>query len=131
MGGCCSSCSKMILGKRDEYEEIKEDRNPTAIVPEPEAKPASTSSKKHVEFSDISSANLYSSYSQPSRTGFYSKYDLGDEIGSGSTSKCYYCTRKSDGKKFACKIIDKSHIEANFNSLLDQCAVEIKVFFLV
>ena len=48
-------------------------------------------------------------------------------VGIGSTSKCYRCTRKSDGLEFACKVIDKRQVEAKFNGLLDQFFVEIKV----
>ncbi len=32
------------------------------------------------------------------KTIFFAKYDLRDEIGLGSTSKCYKCVRRSDGK---------------------------------
>lgn len=58
---------------------------------------------------------------------FFSKYDLRDEIGVGSTSKCYKCVRKADGKAFACKVIDKRQVELKFSGLLDQFFVEIKV----
>lgn len=58
---------------------------------------------------------------------FSTKYDLRDEVGVGSTSKCYKCIRKSDGKEFACKVIDKRNVEMKFSGLLDQFFVEIKV----
>jgi len=45
----------------------------------------------------------------------------------GSTSKCFRCVRKADGKEYACKVIDKSNIEAKFTGLLAQFLVEIKV----
>jgi hypothetical protein len=61
------------------------------------------------------------------RSGFFIKYDLKEEIGLGSTSKCYKCTRKSDGQEFACKVIDKRQVEVKFSGLLDQFFVEIKV----
>jgi serine/threonine protein kinase len=56
-----------------------------------------------------------------------SKYELRDEIGVGSTSKCYKCIRKADGREFACKVIDKRQVEMKFSGLLDQFYVEIKV----
>jgi serine/threonine protein kinase len=55
------------------------------------------------------------------------KYELKDEMGVGSTSKCYRCIRKSDGQEFACKVIDKRQVEMKFSGLLDQFYVEIKV----
>ena len=64
---------------------------------------------------------------QGSKSVFFSKYELRDEIGVGSTSKCYKCIRKSDGKEFACKVIDKRQVEMKFSGLLDQFYVEIKV----
>ena len=64
---------------------------------------------------------------QGSGAAFSTKYDLRDEVGVGSTSKCYKCIRKSDGKEFACKVIDKRNVEMKFSGLLDQFFVEIKV----
>ena len=61
------------------------------------------------------------------KSGFMAEYELKEEIGVGSTSKCFRCLRKIDGKEFACKVIDKRHVEAKFNGLLDQFFVEIKV----
>jgi serine/threonine protein kinase len=61
------------------------------------------------------------------RSGFFIKYDLREEVGLGSTSKCFKCTRKSDGQEFACKVIDKRQVEVKFSGLLDQFFVEIKV----
>lgn len=61
------------------------------------------------------------------KSAFYMNYELKDEIGVGSTSKCYRCCRKSDGKEFACKVIDKRQVEMKFSGLLDQFNVEIKV----
>ena len=67
------------------------------------------------------------SASQGNRTGFFLKYDLKEEIGVGSTSKCFRCVRKSDGVTFACKVIDKKHVEVKFSGLLDQFFTEIKI----
>lgn len=64
---------------------------------------------------------------QPNRSGFFIKYELKEEIGVGSTSKCYRCSRKSDGQNFACKVIDKRQVEVKFTGLLDQFFVEINV----
>lgn len=61
------------------------------------------------------------------RSGFFIKYELKEEIGVGSTSKCYRCSRKSDGQNFACKVIDKRQVEVKFTGLLDQFFVEINV----
>jgi len=69
------------------------------------------------------------SYQQP-KVGFFIQYELKDTIGVGSTSKCYSCTRKSDGKEFAAKVIDKKEIEAQYSGMLDQCTIEIKVIIL-
>ena len=63
------------------------------------------------------------------RSGFFIKYDLKEEIGVGSTSKCYRCSRKSDGQNFACKVIDKRQVEVKFTGLLDQFFVEINVSY--
>jgi hypothetical protein len=64
---------------------------------------------------------------QVNRSGFFIKYELKEEIGVGSTSKCYRCCRKSDGQNFACKVIDKRQVEVKFTGLLDQFFVEINV----
>jgi serine/threonine protein kinase len=64
---------------------------------------------------------------QQNKATFYMNYELRDEIGVGSTSKCYKCIKKSDGKEYACKVIDKRQVEMKFSGLLDQFFVEIKV----
>lgn len=68
-----------------------------------------------------------------SNTGkfFNIKYELREEIGVGSTSKCYRCIRKSDRKEFACKVIDKQQVEVKFTGLLEQFFLEIKVLQLL
>ena len=55
------------------------------------------------------------------------KYTLLDVLGVGSTSTCHRCRRNVDGCMFACKIIDKRHIEDRFRGLLEQFGVEIEV----
>ena len=61
------------------------------------------------------------------KTDFYSFFDLKESIGVGSTSTCHKCLRISDKKEFACKVIDKKQVEANFSGLIDQFYTEIKV----
>ena len=75
----------------------------------------------------VNSSSYVTAAAPASRTGFFLKYDLKEEIGVGSTSKCFRCVRKSDGQSFACKVIDKKQVELKFNGLLDQFFVEIKV----
>jgi hypothetical protein len=58
---------------------------------------------------------------------FSMHYELREEMGVGSTSKCYRSIRKIDNKEFACKVIDKRQVEMKFSGLLDQFYVEIKV----
>ncbi len=64
---------------------------------------------------------------QQAKATFYMNYELREEIGVGSTSKCYKCVKKSDGTEYACKVIDKRQVEMKFSGLLDQFFVEIKV----
>ena len=75
--------------------------------------------------------NISSSSSELSPNGLRTEFDqlflLQDVIGMGSTSVCHKCVRKSDGKEFACKVIDKKQIEMKFSGLLDQFYIEIKV----
>ena len=61
------------------------------------------------------------------RTDFDRFFFLQDVIGMGSTSVCHKCVRKTDGKEFACKVIDKKQIEMKYSGLLDQFYIEIKV----
>ena len=73
------------------------------------------------------SSEIHRSYRQRRLHRDFYKYELKNEIGVGSTSKCFRCVRKSDGMVFACKVIDKSNIEAKFSGLLGQFLTEIKV----
>ena len=85
------------------------------------------------EIVSVSTQAPYAAYQQQpaktqlNRSGFFIKYELKEEIGVGSTSKCYRCSRKSDGQNFACKVIDKRQVEVKFTGLLDQFFVEINV----
>lgn len=66
---------------------------------------------------------------------FHSLFELSEEIGVGSTSKCYKCYKKSsssynspnNNSLFACKIIDKRQVELKFSGILDQFNIEISV----
>jgi serine/threonine protein kinase len=88
---------------------------------------------KEVEIGSVISGSssgyggLHDPYQQMTKAMFFAKYELRDEIGVGSTSKCYKCVRRSDGRNFACKVIDKKQVELKFSGLLDQFFVEIKV----
>jgi serine/threonine protein kinase len=59
--------------------------------------------------------------------GLQGKYEMREEIGVGSTSTCHRCVRKSDGKEFACKVIDKRDVEQKFAGLLDQFNAEVRI----
>eukprot|EP01039_Chlorochromonas_danica_P004616 gene4616-5059_t len=83
------------------------------------------SARSNDSHASLKSAN--SSNSLSGRSAFHQNYELREEIGVGSTSKCYRCVRKNDGKEFACKVIDKRQVEMKFSGLLDQFYVEIKV----
>lgn len=73
-------------------------------------------------------SNAYRPYQQPN-AGFYIKYELKNELGIGSTSKCFRCVKRNDPKntEYACKIIDKGLIESNYSGMMEQYAAEIKV----
>jgi len=55
------------------------------------------------------------------------KYVLKEVLGVGSTSTCHRCVSLATNQSFACKIIDKRHIESRFRGLLSQFNVEIEV----
>lgn len=69
--------------------------------------------------------SVYSSGQKSS--SFHFNYELKEEIGVGSTSKCYHCIKKADGSEYACKVIDKRQVELKFSGLLEQFFTEIKV----
>lgn len=73
------------------------------------------------------STTSYATTSSSNKSAFYMSYELKEEMGVGSTSKCYRCIRKSDNKEFACKVIDKRQVEMKFSGLLEQFYVEINV----
>jgi len=45
----------------------------------------------------------------------------------GSTSTVHRCIERSTGREFACKVIDKRHINLKFPGLLEQFQIEIGV----
>lgn len=80
---------------------------------------------KEIQINTSSAA--VSSSSWPKTDNFFAHFELKEQIGTGSTSVCHKCVRKSDGAQFACKVIDKRQVETKFSGLLDQFYVEIKV----
>jgi hypothetical protein len=72
-----------------------------------------------------------SSSSSLIKSNFYNDFDLKEQIGTGSTSACYKCIRRSDGQQLACKVIEKRNVEEKFSGLLDQFFIEIKVLRMV
>lgn len=54
------------------------------------------------------------------------KYKILDVLGVGSTSTCHRCVERATESYFACKIIDKRHIEQRFRGMLEQFHVEIE-----
>lgn len=74
---------------------------------------------------NTTNASVYSSGLKSS--SFHFNYELKEEIGVGSTSKCYNCIKKADGSEYACKVIDKRQVELKFSGLLEQFFTEIKV----
>ena len=56
----------------------------------------------------------------------YSKYEIAEVLGVGSTSICHRCVEISTGHDRACKIIDKTEIDPQYQSMMDQFYVEIK-----
>mmetsp|Transcript_5858 Transcript_5858/g.14047 ORF Transcript_5858/g.14047 Transcript_5858/m.14047 type:complete len:488 (-) Transcript_5858:145-1608(-) len=55
----------------------------------------------------------------------YEKYEICEVLGVGSTSTCHRCINRIDGKSYACKIIDKKHIEQRFAGMIEQFHTEI------
>ncbi len=68
-----------------------------------------------------------SSKRAPSLGQLTDKYELKEVLGVGSTSTCHRCISLQTQKHYACKIIDKRHIESRFRGLLEQFHVEIEV----
>lgn len=44
---------------------------------------------------------------------FGQAYALECVVGKGTTSTCYRCVRRSDGRRFACKIIEKRRLASS------------------
>ena len=55
----------------------------------------------------------------------YEKYELLEVLGVGSTSTCNRCVNRETGQNYACKIIDKRHIEQKFKHMMDQFQTEV------
>jgi hypothetical protein len=56
----------------------------------------------------------------------YTKYEIAEVLGVGSTSICHRCIELSTGQSRACKIIDKTEIDPNYQSMMDQFYMEIE-----
>lgn len=56
----------------------------------------------------------------------HEKYEICEVLGVGSTSTCNRCVERRTGKSFACKIIDKRHIQQRFNGMMEQFHTEIE-----
>lgn len=56
----------------------------------------------------------------------YSKYDICEVLGVGSTSTCHRCIEITSGESRACKIIDKTEIDPKYQTMMDQFYMEIK-----
>lgn len=56
----------------------------------------------------------------------YQKYELCEVLGVGSTSTCHRCIELSTGISRACKIVDKTEIDPNLQTMMDQFYTEIK-----
>ena len=53
------------------------------------------------------------------------KYEIQEVLGVGSTSTCHKCTCRATNLPYACKIIDKQHIDEKFQGMMQQFHVEI------
>jgi len=122
MGACLSYFVNLILGSDSTYEVIP-NTDGTAVV----NRDGTTAAKASPRVIDKRASFDEKKEVVPFQPEFFHKYDLKDVIGVGSTGTCHRCTRKSDSKDFACKIIDKRQIEVKFTGLLDQFYVEIRV----
>lgn len=65
-------------------------------------------------------------YKQNAEQELQEKYELCEVLGVGSTSTCHKCTCRATNLPYACKIIDKQHIDEKFQGMMDQFHVEIE-----
>mmetsp|Transcript_23406 Transcript_23406/g.34944 ORF Transcript_23406/g.34944 Transcript_23406/m.34944 type:complete len:485 (+) Transcript_23406:277-1731(+) len=63
---------------------------------------------------------------QDAEAKLYSKYDIAEVLGVGSTSTCHRCIELSTDESRACKIIDKNEIDPKYQNALDQFYMEIE-----
>ncbi|KAJ3300449.1 hypothetical protein HK104_000507 [Borealophlyctis nickersoniae] len=61
------------------------------------------------------------------KSGFDELYFVGRQLGTGSFATVKECTRKSDSRKFAVKIVDKYHVKGKEDMLRSEIAVLKKV----
>lgn len=110
-----------------------QDRTNNKPLPEPEKRVTAPTPSENIFIAPAKPAGQNATLvtgvpgAQALKATFYMNYELRDEIGVGSTSKCYRCVKKADGTEYACKVIDKRQVEMKFSGLLDQFFVEIRV----
>ncbi|KAL7516044.1 hypothetical protein ACHAWX_001102 [Stephanocyclus meneghinianus] len=80
---------------------------------------------------DINSHSRQGKYAQihdgkNAEAELYSKYEIAEVLGVGSTSICHRCTEITTGQSRACKIIDKTEIDPQYQTMMDQFYMEIK-----
>lgn len=133
---CFKLCDGLFKDQSYEYESILNTDNNVTNKPYDhyssyQAKPNVATLNQIAQSSEKIEINatkdVNNNQNQYNSNSFYLNYELKEEIGVGSTSKCYNCMKKSNGKIFACKVIDKRQVEMKFAGLLEQFFTEIKV----
>jgi serine/threonine protein kinase len=56
----------------------------------------------------------------------YTKYELLEVLGVGSTSTVHRCTNRKTYRDYACKVVDKKHIAESFQGMMEQFHTEIQ-----
>lgn len=132
MGNCCQALSRLLFNRDGSYSTISDSVNLQAQQQRGNCENIPSGSNRgynaqSVEFAPLQITTPVEPGNQSSKSEFYLNYELRDEIGVGSTSKCYKCVRKLTGAEYACKVIDKRQVELKFSGLLDQFFMEIDV----
>ncbi|GBG32510.1 Protein kinase, putative [Hondaea fermentalgiana] len=89
-----------------------EDDGETSLEVAKHLRTASGGPEEYASFGETHNAGLQQQQKMPLRIlarvpeVFASRYEVHEIIGHGSSSKCYHCTRRSDGRDFAVKVID-------------------------
>ncbi|KAL3780997.1 hypothetical protein ACHAWO_007458 [Cyclotella atomus] len=85
----------------------------------PAPAPTSTTNTSRDQFAQIHDG-------KNAESELYSKYEIAEVLGVGSTSICHRCIEISSGQSRACKIIDKTEIDPQYQSMMDQFYMEIE-----